>query len=191
MLFAFLKEEGKASGHGTVCVFLKKPCSHLKLFKSLILLVSLAAAPVLFKKELESQEAREGGEASLSCETSSPDCKVTWRKGSTVLTHGKKYTMEHRATTHILVIHKLAMEDSGEYTCDTGDKKSALLSNTHLSFTSSAPSQLRTKTSNSPTHTMSLAFLSTVSSSLASCQYPIALGCDGYCEPWLLDFLTP
>uniref|UniRef100_A0A3Q1BNW2 non-specific serine/threonine protein kinase n=1 Tax=Amphiprion ocellaris TaxID=80972 RepID=A0A3Q1BNW2_AMPOC len=82
------------------------------------------AAPVLFKKELQSQEATEGGEASLSCETSSPDCKVTWRKGSTVLTHGKKYTMEHRATTHILVIHKLAMEDSGEYTCDTGDKKS-------------------------------------------------------------------
>ncbi|XP_051809579.1 obscurin [Acanthochromis polyacanthus] len=87
--------------------------------------LTVRAAPVLFKKELESQEAREGGEASLSCETSSPDCKVTWRKGSTVLTHGKKYTMEHRATTHILVIHKLAMEDSGEYTCDTGDKKSA------------------------------------------------------------------
>lgn len=31
--------------------------------------------------------------------------------------------MEQKATTHILVIHKLVMEDCGEYTCDTGDKK--------------------------------------------------------------------
>lgn len=84
----------------------------------------LAAAPMLFKKELESQEATEGGEATLSCETSSPDCKVTWWKGSTVLTHGEKYTMEQRTTTHTLVIHKLNVEDSGEYTSNTGDTKS-------------------------------------------------------------------
>ncbi|XP_044076923.1 obscurin isoform X17 [Siniperca chuatsi] len=82
------------------------------------------AAPVLFNKELESQEATEGDKATLSCETSSPDCKVTWLKGSTVLTHGEKYSMEQRATTHILVIHKLNVKDSGEYTCDTGDKRS-------------------------------------------------------------------
>nr|XP_033505660.1 obscurin isoform X5 [Epinephelus lanceolatus] len=82
------------------------------------------AAPALFKKELESQEATEGDKATLSCETSNPDCKVTWLKGSTVLTHGEKYTLEQRATTHNLVIHKLNLKDSGEYTCDTGDKKS-------------------------------------------------------------------
>lgn len=83
-----------------------------------------AAAPVLFKKELESQEATEGEKATLYCETSSPDCKVTWLKGSAVLTHGEKYSIEQRATTHILVIHKLNVKDSGEYTCDTGDKRS-------------------------------------------------------------------
>ncbi|XP_044224165.1 obscurin isoform X25 [Thunnus albacares] len=86
--------------------------------------LKIKAAPVLFKKELESQEAIEGDKATLSCETSSPDCKVTWRKGSSLLTHGEKYTMEQRATTHTLVIHKLNVEDNGEYTCDTGDKKS-------------------------------------------------------------------
>ncbi|XP_044224161.1 obscurin isoform X21 [Thunnus albacares] len=86
--------------------------------------LNIKAAPVLFKKELESQEAIEGDKATLSCETSSPDCKVTWRKGSSLLTHGEKYTMEQRATTHTLVIHKLNVEDNGEYTCDTGDKKS-------------------------------------------------------------------
>ncbi|XP_044076925.1 obscurin isoform X19 [Siniperca chuatsi] len=86
--------------------------------------LKIQAAPVLFNKELESQEATEGDKATLSCETSSPDCKVTWLKGSTVLTHGEKYSMEQRATTHILVIHKLNVKDSGEYTCDTGDKRS-------------------------------------------------------------------
>lgn len=101
-------------------------CSLLTLLKSFIIikLVFLAAAAVVFKKELKSQEAKEGGEASLSCETSGPECKVTWWKGSTVLTQGEKYTMEHRAATHILIIHKLITEDSGEYTCDTGDQKS-------------------------------------------------------------------
>ncbi|KAK5616554.1 hypothetical protein CRENBAI_007789 [Crenichthys baileyi] len=81
-------------------------------------------APISFKKELESQETSEGGETTLSCETSSPDCKVTWWKGSTVLSQGKKYTIQQRATTNSLVIHKLVKEDSGEYTCNTGDKKS-------------------------------------------------------------------
>ncbi|XP_042353421.1 obscurin [Plectropomus leopardus] len=86
--------------------------------------LTVRAAPVLFKKELENQEATEGDKATLSCETSSPDCKVTWLKGSTVLTHGAKYSMEQRATTHNLVVHTLNVKDSGEYTCDTGDKKS-------------------------------------------------------------------
>ncbi|XP_068593691.1 obscurin isoform X3 [Cebidichthys violaceus] len=83
-----------------------------------------AAAPVLFKKELESQEATEGDKATLSCETSSPDCKVNWLKDSTVISHGEKYSVEQRATTHILVIHKLNVKDSGEYTCDAGERKS-------------------------------------------------------------------
>uniref|UniRef100_A0A3Q2PEI6 Ig-like domain-containing protein n=1 Tax=Fundulus heteroclitus TaxID=8078 RepID=A0A3Q2PEI6_FUNHE len=87
-------------------------------------LLSQMGSPISFKKELESQEAREGGETTLSCETSSPDCKVTWRMGSTVLSQGEKYTIQQRAATHSLVIHKLVKEDSGEYTCDTGDKKS-------------------------------------------------------------------
>ncbi|KAM7400475.1 hypothetical protein PAMA_004929 [Pampus argenteus] len=81
------------------------------------------AAPVLFTKELESLEATEGDKATLSCEISSPTCKVTWRKGTSLLSHGEKYTMEQRATTHTLVIHKLNVADSGEYICDTGDKK--------------------------------------------------------------------
>ncbi|XP_068196494.1 obscurin [Antennarius striatus] len=86
--------------------------------------LTVRAIPVLFKRELESQEAIEGDKATLSCETSIPDCKVTWLKGSTILTHGEKYIMEQRATTHTLIISELNLKDSGEYSCDAGDKKS-------------------------------------------------------------------
>ncbi|XP_076000946.1 obscurin isoform X7 [Genypterus blacodes] len=86
--------------------------------------LTVRAIPILFKKELENLEATEGDKATLSCETSSPDCKVTWRKGSVLLIQGEKYSVEHRGFNHILVVHKLNVEDSGEYTCDTGDKQS-------------------------------------------------------------------
>nr|XP_057924200.1 obscurin isoform X3 [Doryrhamphus excisus] len=87
--------------------------------------LTVRAATVLFKKNLDSQEATEGDKVTLSCETTSPDCKVSWKKGFTLLTHGDKYTIEHSAATHTLTIHKLKLEDSGEYSCDTGDKKSS------------------------------------------------------------------
>lgn len=79
---------------------------------------------MLFKKELENQEVLEGAEAVLSCETSRPDCRVTWLKGSTVLAHGDKYSMEQTASTHTLRVHKLHTKDGGDYTCDTGDRRS-------------------------------------------------------------------
>ncbi|XP_077955749.1 obscurin isoform X1 [Gasterosteus aculeatus] len=85
--------------------------------------LTVRAAPVIFTKELESQKAVEGDEATLSCETSSPDCRVIWTKGSSVLTAGEKFSMEQRAATHSLLIRKLNAKDSGEYTCDTGEKK--------------------------------------------------------------------
>eukprot|EP00063_Salmo_salar_P021265 XP_013996100.1 PREDICTED: obscurin isoform X27 [Salmo salar] len=85
--------------------------------------VGAAGAPVVFKKELESQEAVEGGSVSLTCEISA-EGKVTWRRGSVLLTQGEKYSMEHTGSTYILMVHKLKVEDAGEYTCDTGDKQS-------------------------------------------------------------------
>ncbi|XP_029581201.1 obscurin isoform X9 [Salmo trutta] len=85
--------------------------------------LTVRGAPVVFKKELESQEAVEGGSVSLTCEISA-DGKVTWRRGSVLLTQGEKYSMEHTGSTYILMVHKLKVEDAGEYTCDTGDKQS-------------------------------------------------------------------
>ncbi|XP_061150952.1 obscurin isoform X3 [Syngnathus typhle] len=86
--------------------------------------LTVRAPPVFFKKTLDSQEGTEGEKVTLSCQTSSSDCKVSWRKGSTLLSHGEKYSIEQRADIHTLSIHKLKPEDSGEYSCDTGDNKS-------------------------------------------------------------------
>uniref|UniRef100_A0A8C6U6S0 Ig-like domain-containing protein n=1 Tax=Neogobius melanostomus TaxID=47308 RepID=A0A8C6U6S0_9GOBI len=78
---------------------------------------------VTFTKGLESQEAVEGSRATLLCETSSADCRVSWRKGTQVLSHGDKYSIEEQGAAHSLVIHRLSVGDGGEYTCDTGDEQ--------------------------------------------------------------------
>ncbi|XP_030218592.1 obscurin isoform X4 [Gadus morhua] len=85
--------------------------------------LTVKAAPVVFQKELQSLEAVEGDQAILSCETSSTGGRVLWRKGSLLLTDGPKYSMERQGSTCILVVSQLRAEDSGEYTCETGDKQ--------------------------------------------------------------------
>lgn len=77
-----------------------------------------------FAKELTSQEVTEGGSTSLCCETSIPGASVTWKKNTLVLTDGKKYSIKRDGTIQILEIHKLSVEDAGEYICEAGDKQS-------------------------------------------------------------------
>jgi len=85
--------------------------------------LSLPAAPVVFKRELESLEVVEGDRAVLTCETSSAEGRVTWRKGSLLLTDGHKYSLERQGSACVLVVSMLRAEDSGQYTCDTGDSQ--------------------------------------------------------------------
>ncbi|XP_057712682.1 obscurin [Corythoichthys intestinalis] len=86
--------------------------------------LTVRAVPVFFKRTLNSQEGIEGGRVTMTCETSNPDCRVSWWKGSTLLAHGEKYSIEQITATHSLTINKLKPEDCGEYSCDVGDKKS-------------------------------------------------------------------
>ncbi|KAI4893348.1 hypothetical protein NFI96_024137 [Prochilodus magdalenae] len=79
---------------------------------------------VLFAKDLKSQEAIEGGSATLCCETSVPDASVTWKKGGKVLSEGEKYSIKKSGTVQTLVVHTLSMDDTGEYICELGDKQS-------------------------------------------------------------------
>jgi len=61
---------------------------------------------------------------SLHCEISKPGVPLEWRKGELGLCPCTKY--EIRQTGHLatLVIHDVDPEDSGSYTCDTGDRRS-------------------------------------------------------------------
>ncbi|XP_051543318.1 obscurin-like [Myxocyprinus asiaticus] len=87
--------------------------------------LAVKAIPVLsFAKELTSQEVTEGEDASLCCETSIPDDNVKWKKGTQVLSNGKKYSIKRDGTIQTLVVHKLSVEDGGEYICEAGDKRS-------------------------------------------------------------------
>lgn len=84
----------------------------------------LAVPVVQFTNHLKNREAVEGDKATLSCETSTPDAQVTWKKDRKVISEGDKYTIEKNGTIQTLVIYKLTMDDAGEYVCEVGDKQS-------------------------------------------------------------------
>ncbi|XP_049336739.1 obscurin isoform X9 [Astyanax mexicanus] len=87
--------------------------------------LTVKAAPVAsFTKELQSQEATEGDSATLSCETSVPEAPVIWRKDKKVLSDGEKYSLQRNGAIQTLTVHKLSVEDAGEYICELGEKQS-------------------------------------------------------------------
>ncbi|GCB68619.1 hypothetical protein scyTo_0008255 [Scyliorhinus torazame] len=81
------------------------------------------ALPVLFKKELQNQEAEENNVVTLLCELTKPGAPVKWRKGSRILHASDKYEMKQAGTIVQLLIYNVNVEDTGEYTCDSGDQQ--------------------------------------------------------------------
>uniref|UniRef100_W5KAC1 Obscurin, cytoskeletal calmodulin and titin-interacting RhoGEF n=1 Tax=Astyanax mexicanus TaxID=7994 RepID=W5KAC1_ASTMX len=73
---------------------------------------------------LKHQEATEGDSATLSCETSVPEAPVIWRKDKKVLSDGEKYSLQRNGAIQTLTVHKLSVEDAGEYICELGEKQS-------------------------------------------------------------------
>ncbi|XP_026016073.1 obscurin isoform X7 [Astatotilapia calliptera] len=82
-----------------------------------------AAASVFFEKELESQTVVEGKSVLFSCEVSSPNVPVTWKKGNTVVEEGERCIVTKKGPSHTLQIKKLHLEDAGEFSCITRGKK--------------------------------------------------------------------
>lgn len=82
-----------------------------------------AAASVFFEKELASQAVMEGKSLLLSCEVSSANVPVTWKKDDSVVEEGGRYILKKKGPTHTLEIKKLCLEDAGEYCCITRGKK--------------------------------------------------------------------
>lgn len=82
-----------------------------------------SALPVVFKRELQSQECEEGDSVTLHCELSKSGVPVVWKKGTQVLHSGEKYLIKQDAATFELKIADLKPEDAGQYACLCGDKK--------------------------------------------------------------------
>ncbi|XP_068862346.1 obscurin isoform X9 [Aphelocoma coerulescens] len=78
------------------------------------------ALPPLFKEELKDKEAEEGGEVSLHCELSKA-APVEWWKDQRILKPSGKYKMRQEGPKAELVIHEIAEEDAGDYTCVCGE----------------------------------------------------------------------
>lgn len=81
------------------------------------------AAPVTFVKALHNLELQEGGTAHLSCEVSSPDVPVEWKKGSSVIQPSHKCSIQQEGRVHTLIIRDLSRADAGEYSCHTAAGK--------------------------------------------------------------------
>ncbi|XP_069815234.1 obscurin isoform X2 [Dendropsophus ebraccatus] len=87
--------------------------------------VTITALPVRFKQDLKDCEVQEGSSVTLSCEITKADAHVIWKKGVTVLQANNKYEFRQKGTVTELVINNVKPEDSGTYTCDTGDQQTA------------------------------------------------------------------
>lgn len=58
---------------------------------------------------------------SLHCELSKSAVALEWKKGQLGLCPCAKYDIKQAGKLATLVIHDVDPEDSGSYTCDTGD----------------------------------------------------------------------
>ncbi|XP_032921119.1 obscurin-like protein 1 [Catharus ustulatus] len=77
-------------------------------------------APVLFVNKREEQEkllVLEGGSAVLSAITSTERSDVTWLGPQQAAVAGERCEVRRDGRVHSLIIHNVAMEDAGTYTC--------------------------------------------------------------------------
>lgn len=65
----------------------------------------------------------EGKSVLLSCEVSSANVPVTWKKDNGVIEEGGRYILKKTGPMHSLEIKKLLLDDAGEYSCITRGKK--------------------------------------------------------------------
>ncbi|KAJ7993536.1 hypothetical protein DPEC_G00273430 [Dallia pectoralis] len=87
-------------------------------------LLVLPKPKVLIEKNLRDMVITEGETATLSCTTSDLTTPVTWRCNNILLLNGDKYEMLKEGNLNQLLIHNVVPDDSGIYSCDTGDVQS-------------------------------------------------------------------
>uniref|UniRef100_A0AAY5KY88 Obscurin, cytoskeletal calmodulin and titin-interacting RhoGEF b n=1 Tax=Esox lucius TaxID=8010 RepID=A0AAY5KY88_ESOLU len=84
-------------------------------------LLVLPKPKVLIEKKPRDIVIMEGETATLSCTTSDLTTPVTWRCNNMPLLNGDKYVTRKEGKLNLLLIHRVEPDDSGIYSCDTGD----------------------------------------------------------------------
>lgn len=87
-------------------------------------MILVLALPASFTEELKSQEKNRGETVTLFCKLSK-SAAVQWKKGSEILTTGRKYEVKQKETFCELEIKDLNVEDSCNYTCVCGEMKTS------------------------------------------------------------------
>lgn len=140
-----------------------------------------SALPVLVVRELESQQAEEGGNVTLHCELSKPGLAVEWKKGTQVLSFGEKYQMRQTGFSHELHICDLTPGDTGNYSCCSEDT----ISSACLSVNG------RMETTSSPHTSVLKSFISFVGSFFSISSQFLNLHCRYKSEPFFLSISCP
>jgi len=84
----------------------------------------LLALPAKFTEGLRNEESMEDTMVTLRCQMSKVT-PVEWRKGSETLRDGGRYSLRQDGAVCELQIHRLALEDAGEYSCVCGQEKTS------------------------------------------------------------------
>ncbi|XP_038858991.1 obscurin [Salvelinus namaycush] len=87
-------------------------------------LLVVSKPKVLIEEKPQDIDIMEGETATLSCTTSDLITPVTWRRNNMPLLNGDKYETRKKGKLNLLLIHETEPEDSGIYSCDTGDMQS-------------------------------------------------------------------
>lgn len=90
---------------------------------------SFSEQQVLFTKQMCAVTAEEYSEATLEVEVSVDSEEVQWMRQGVLIHPGPKYSLQHQGQKHSLTVHRLALSDSGRYSCETlHDRTQAQLS---------------------------------------------------------------
>lgn len=76
---------------------------------------------VLIIEKPHNTAALEGETVTLACTISDPKASVTWIRNNVAIQAGLNYDLKKNGAFHQLCICNVVPEDSGAYTCDTGD----------------------------------------------------------------------
>ncbi|XP_074241569.1 obscurin isoform X21 [Saimiri boliviensis] len=87
-------------------------------------MLTIRALPARFTEGLRNEEAKEGATATLQCELSKA-APVEWRKGLEALRDGDRYSLRQDGAMCELQIHRLAVADTGVYSCVCGQEKTS------------------------------------------------------------------